>query len=245
MVEGSGGDSLGGISRLRHHRVGGRAQKKGVVRDKAFRRQPQVVLAPQIEGVVDPDSPDTRGGLYKAHDNELASGAGLRHLIVQINHCIFQDKGNALLGEGMIRNTADLLPCRGEKADGEQFWLLRPKLQGEAGLALGHTKLRVLKFRVRPDGSEEMVAVSSFIASGRHCDNAGKIADSIQILGQRGGSLVASQVCSQGQQNRQGKPFCPGKGQQIFHSHHDIVFLIGLGRIREHIVIPQILFGRL
>ena len=41
------------------------------------------------------------------------------------------------------------------------------------------------------------------------------------------------------------QPFCPGKGQQIFHSHHDIVFLIGLGRIREHIVIPQILFGRL
>ena len=102
VVEGSGCDSLGGVSRIRHHRVGRRAQKKGVVRDKAFRRQPKVILAPQIEGVVDPDPPDARGGLYKAHDNELASGAGLRHLIVQINHCIFQDKGNALLGEGIV-----------------------------------------------------------------------------------------------------------------------------------------------
>ena len=204
-----------------------------------------MVLAPQIEGVVDPDPPDARGGLYKAHDNKLASGAGLRHLIVQINHCIFQDKGNALLGEGIVWDAADLLSCGGEEADGEQLWFLGPQLQGEAGLALGHTKLRVLKFLVRSDGSEEMVAVSSFIASGRHCDNAGKIADGIQILSQRRGSLVASQVCSQGQQNRQGKLFCPGKRQQIFHSHHDIVFLIGLGRIREHIVIPQVLFGRL
>lgn len=113
--------------------VSGEGRRKKVSSEiKPLDGSHQVVLAPQIEGVVDPDPPDARGGLYKAHDNKLASGAGLRHLIVQINHCIFQDKGNALLGEGIVWDAADLPLLWGRGSRWRTVRFLGPQLQGEA-----------------------------------------------------------------------------------------------------------------
>ena len=70
------------VSRIHGRVVGIRPQEDSLVRYKAVHGQPHMEIAGNIQGRIHTDPPDSRCGSFKAHKDELASGAAFKVLVI-------------------------------------------------------------------------------------------------------------------------------------------------------------------
>ena len=97
VVVGGDSDGIPGISGIRDGRIGIRAEKIGLIGDKAPDRQPDMKGLTDVQRVPYQDPPDPGHGVFEAHKDKLAPGAHIGDLGVDCDLGLFQEKGHRVL----------------------------------------------------------------------------------------------------------------------------------------------------
>ena len=170
MVVGSDGQGRRRVSGQRDGVVGTGIKKHRLVGDEALHRQPHVIAPGEKLGVVDPDAPDAHGGFFEPHEDQLAAGEGLDQLVIDGDHRILQQKGDAGLIAGNDGDPADGLAGGGDEAHGVGVRVGGPQLQHEstAGFLLPHADFHILVRLVGGDNALEVMGQAGLISRGNH-----------------------------------------------------------------------------